>query len=1042
MISHLKTIVLGATCLFQVPQLYAQKQQISGIVTDVVTGKPLAGVSILQKGSGTKGATDANGRFALEVPNSSAILIFKFIGYDEQEVDLRGAKVLQIKLVQTNKSLDEVVVIGYGEVQRKDLTGSVGSVNMQDIKKAPVGSALEALAGRVAGVQVTSESGKPGSEMNIVIRGANSLTQDNSPLYVIDGFPIENANSNVLNPDEIASIEVLKDASATAIYGARGANGVILITTKKGEAGAPQISYNGYIGSQHIINRMDLMNGYEFVRLQAERDPVGSQLTYFNEGKTLEDYRSIPSYDWQDHIFRDGVMHNHSLSVMGGSNNTKYAVSGNLFGQQGTIINSGFNRKQGKITLDQSFQKLKVGINAMYTSTLTDGSNPAAPESAFSAMNYLMYSVWGYRPISFADEDLLNDPTDDLANPTNDYRFNPILSAQNELRKNYNNRLIANAYAEYAFSPTLKLRINGGINNSDTRLDTYNNSRTRYGFAGSTNGVNGSILYTQTNTWLNENLLTYNKKFKDHTLNAVVGVTFQGNKYHRYGLSAIHLPNEIKGLAGLSEGVPQPVTSVQSEWSMLSYLGRVNYNYKSRYLLTASFRADGSSKFIGNNRYGYFPSAAFAWRLINESFMKKQQLFSDAKVRLGYGITGNNRVSEYASFSPVYFENTSVSTNGYYSWGNELLQGMYLGIGTPDLRWESTAQSNAGIDLGLFKNRLMLTADYYHKRTYDLLLYAALPSTTGYSNAFKNIGETSNKGIELTLSGDIIQKPNFSWNSSFNISFNRNKVVELTENQESLTTALAWDQDYRTTPLYIAKINQPLGQMYGYLWEGVYQYEDFDQQPDGSYLLKQMVATNGNTRSSIRPGDVKYKDLNGDLVVDNLDRTVIGRGYPLHQGGFANTFKYKNFDLHLFFQWSYGNDIVNANRLLFENGSKAHLNQFASYADRWTPENTSSTMPRVGGQGPNVYSTRIIEDGSYLRLKTGSVGYTFDKGLLDRWKIKSLRIYASVQNIWTLTSYSGYDPEVAVYYSALTPGFDYSSYPRPKTYVFGINLNL
>ncbi len=298
MISHLKTIVLGATCLFQVPQLYAQKQQISGIVTDVVTGKPLAGVSILQKGSGTKGATDANGRFALEVPNSSAILIFKFIGYDEQEVDLRGAKVLQIKLVQTNKSLDEVVVIGYGEVQRKDLTGSVGSVNMQDIKKAPVGSALEALAGRVAGVQVTSESGKPGSEMNIVIRGANSLTQDNSPLYVIDGFPIENANSNVLNPDEIASIEVLKDASATAIYGARGANGVLLITTKKGEAGAPQISYNGYIGSQQIINRMDLMNGYEFVRLQAERDPVGSQLTYFNEGKTLEDYRSIPSYDW------------------------------------------------------------------------------------------------------------------------------------------------------------------------------------------------------------------------------------------------------------------------------------------------------------------------------------------------------------------------------------------------------------------------------------------------------------------------------------------------------------------------------------------------------------------------------------------------------------------------------------------------------------------------------------------------------------------------------------------------------------------------
>ncbi|WP_246162334.1 SusC/RagA family TonB-linked outer membrane protein [Sphingobacterium phlebotomi] len=1041
MIRKIKMMLLVLLSCTQLLYVQAQSKKVSGVVTSQQTGKPLPGVSISLQNK-ILGVTDASGRFNVEVPND-ATLLFQYIGYANNEITVGDRNILQVKLLEDNKALEEVVVVGYGEVQRKDLTGAVGSVNMQDIKKAPVGSALEALAGRVAGVQVTSESGKPGSDLNIVIRGANSLTQDNSPLYVIDGFPLEDANNGILNPDEIESIEILKDASATAIYGARGANGVILITTKKGEAGPPQINYTGYVGSQNIINTIDLMDGYEFVRLQQERDPVGSQENYFRDGLTLEDYRTLPSYDWQDVIFRDATMHNHSLSVMGGNANTKYSFSGNIFDQQGIIINSGFSRKQGKITLDQNFNKLKVGINATYSSTLTNGSNPATPESNFSAMNYLMFSIWGYRPVSFPNEDLLNDMVDDLANPTNDYRFNPVLSAQNELRENYNNRLIVNAYAEYPILPYLKLRITGGINNSDLRNDTFNNSKTRYGFPGSTMKVNGSILYTQSNTWLNENLLTFNKKIKDHTLNAVVGLTFQENAFHRYGMSAIQLPNESKGLAGLSEGIPQPLQSIKAEWAMLSYLARLNYNYKGRYLLTTSFRADGSSKFLGDNRFGYFPSAAFAWRLIDESFMKKQTLFSDAKVRVGYGVTGNNRVSEYAAFSPISFNNSSNVLNGYYSWGNSLIQGLFLpNIGSPNLVWESTAQSNVGIDVGMFKNRLLFTVDYYDKRTYDLLLNASLPPSIGYLNAFKNIGETKNKGIEITVSGDIIKKQDFQWNGSFNISFNRNRIVALTENQESLTSNVFWDQDYRTTPLYIAKIGQPLGQMYGYIWDGVYGYEDFDQQPNGSYVLKPNVTTNGNTRNSIQPGDIKYSDLNGDGVVDNLDRTVIGRGYPIHQGGFANTFNYKNIDLHLFFQWSYGNDVFNANRLLFETGDKAHLNQYATYIDRWTPENSTSNMPRVNGQGPKVYSSRVVEDGSYLRLKTASVGYTFGGETLARLKIKNLRVYASVQNILTWTNYSGFDPEVAVYYSALTPGFDYSSYPRPKTFVFGLNVNL
>jgi len=1021
---------------------FAQAQKVSGVVTDRETGRPLPGVSILLKDGEMIGATDASGRFSVDVPALSIPLVFRHIGYADHERIAGAEETVHIRLSADNRSLDEVVVIGYGEVQRKDLTGSVGSVDMRDLQKAPVGSAVEALAGRVAGVQVSAESGKPGSAVNIVIRGANSLTQDNSPLYVIDGFPMEDANASVLNSDEVASIEVLKDASATAIYGARGANGVILITTKKGKAGTPQIAYSGYSGTQHIINKIPMMDGYEFVRLQAERAPDAMPTTYFANGRTLDDYRNRESYDWQEHIFRTAAMGSHSLSVRGGNSDTQYSLSGNTFGQDGVIVASGFDRKQGKITLDQTIRKLKVGVNASYTGTLTDGSNPAAPESNFSAMNYLMFSVWGYRPVTYGNEDLLNDPEDGAIDGNNDYRFNPVLSAHNELRNNYNHRLIVNGYAEYPIAPHLKLRLTGGINNADWRQDVFNNSKTRYGYPGSTNKVNGSILYTQRNTWLNENTLTFSKKFKAHAINVLAGLTFQESAYNRYGMSAVQLPNEGKGLAGLSEGDQQPVTSILSDWSMMSYLGRANYNYKDRYLLTASFRADGSSKFGGANRYGYFPSAALAWRLIEEPFMKNQSLLSDAKVRLGYGVTGNNRVGEYARFSPTLLNNSSPVNNAYYSWGDVLYQGMYLGIGTPDLRWESTAQANVGLDLGFFDNRLVLTADYYDKRTHDLLLNAELPNSTGYTNAYKNIGETANRGIELTVSGDVVKNRDFTWNSSFNIAFNKNRVVKLTQNQESLTSTVGWDQNYRNIPLYIAEKDRPLGQLYGYLWDGVYQYADFDQQPDGTYVLKPDVATNGNSRANIQPGDVKYRDLNGDLVVNNEDRTVIGRGYPIHQGGFANSLRYKNVDLHFFLQWSYGNDVLNANRLWFENGSMADLNQFASFAERWTPENTGSAMPRVNGQGPNAYSSRVVEDGSYLRVKTLSAGYNFRPAWLSKYHIQGLRIYASAQNLATWTTYSGYDPEVAVYYSALTPGFDYSAYPRPRTFVFGVNLSL
>ncbi|RRN76783.1 TonB-dependent receptor, partial [Pseudoxanthomonas sp. SGD-10] len=467
-----------------------------------------------------------------------------------------------------------------------------------------------------------------------------------------------------------------------------------------------------------------------------------------------------------------------------------------------------------------------------YTSTKNYGTSPGDPDSRNSSMNYLMYSVWGYRPITYnPDQDIMDQLFDPDVNTNVDYRVNPILSAENELRETFNKRIIFNGFAEYAFTKELKLRVNAGINSSDWRNDVFNNSKTRYGHPHSLNQVNGSILYTESDTWLNENLLTYNKRFnKSHSLNLVGGITFQENSYKRYGIGAMYLPNEQLGLAGLSQGTPMPITSINTEWSLMSYLARATYNYKSKYLLTASYRADGSSKFADGNRWGFFPSGSFAWRIINEDFMKNQKIFTDAKLRIGYGVTGNNRVSEYATYSRLNFDNVGPYDNAYYAFGNSLHQGVFISsLANPDLKWESTSQSNIGLDIGIFKQRVNVTVDYYKKKTTDLLLNALLPTSTGYSSAFKNIGSTSNEGLEISVSGNIIRKQDFSWTSSFNIAFNKNKVLSLSQNQESLPSFLSWDKDYAAVPLYIAKVGQPLGQIYGTIWDGVYQAEDFEE---------------------------------------------------------------------------------------------------------------------------------------------------------------------------------------------------------------------
>jgi TonB-linked SusC/RagA family outer membrane protein len=1023
--------------------------EIRGTVRDT-TGTLLPGVSVTIKDQKGGTITDQNGSYRIRA-NENAVLVFSYIGFIKQEVAVKNRTTLNVRMQSNMSSLEDVVVIGYGTVKRSDVTGSVGKVDIKDALKAPVRSIDEFLAGRVAGLQASSVDGQPGSSVNIVIRGNNSVTQDNSPLIVIDGFPTENPDLNMINPDDIESIEVLKDASATAIYGSRGANGVLMVTTKKGKAGAPQLNFNAYYGTQRTLKQLDLMDPYEFVKYQVERQPsltdgTAPSALYLSNGRTLDSYRNEENIDWQDKLLRNAPFQNYAISLNGGNQQTRYAISGSINSQDGVIINSWYKRYQGRTVIDQTVNsKLKVGINANYSYLQRSGISPS--ESGGNIATTLLYSVYGSRPVNAQRdvngiEDELFDPSIDL---TTDYRINPIINQENLVRNTTTRNLMANAYLEYAILPQLVLRVTGGIYSTAARFDAFNNSNTLYGNRrtvwGSTYGVNGYVRNGENNSWLNENTLTWNKTLaEDHNFNVVGGVTEQAGKTWAYQFGASDLPNEALGLSGLEEGKLLAVRTManSSNWSLMSFLGRINYNYKSKYYITGSFRADGSSKFPSTNRWAYFPSAALSWRIINEKFMLKMPVISDAKLRASYGLTGNNRVGDfsYLAQNGLPIQNTYVFNNQYQS------SIIPTTAGNDKLKWETTRQFDMGIDLGFLNNRITLTADVYSKKTYDLLLNASLPYSSGYTSAFKNIGSMKNEGLEITLGANPVRLKDFNWNASFNISFNRNKVLELTENQQSLTTSISWDDRWQTLPAYISEIGKPVGNMYGYEWDGVYQYSDFNRDAAGKYVLKNEIPTNGNVRTTIQPGDIKYKDLNGDGVVNTSDYTVIGRGLPKHTGGLNNTFTYKNFDLNVFFQWSYGNDIQNINRLVFEGNAfnRPYLNQLSSYADRWTPENTSSDNFRSNGFFGGGYSSRTIEDGSYLRLKTLALGYTLPKSLSKRLNITNLRIYASAQNVITWTGYSGSDPEVSTYNSVLTPGFDFSSYPRARTMVLGVNL--
>lgn len=1017
----------------------AKTRTVVGSVIDFETGEPIIGASVAVAGKSVGTISDLDGNFSIRVDGDNTKLEISFIGYEKQAVMVEDGKKLTIRLRAVSELLDEVVITAYGSGLRKDLTGAIAKANVQDMRKAPVFNFEESLAGRVAGVQVTSSDGQPGSDLQIVIRGNNSVTQDNSPLYVVDGFPLEMAVGNMLNPEEIESIEILKDASATAIYGARGANGVILVTTKKGKVSSPTVTYSGWVGVQQIIKKQEMLDPYEFVRYQLEADYNVYSKRYLAGERTLEDYRNIEGINWQDKVYRDALVHSHNIAVRGGTEKTRYSVSGSLVDQQGIMLNSGYKKYQGRFVLDQTItKKIKVGINANYTYSKKYGT--IVSESQTSPTASLMYALWGYRPVAGVnDGDLLNDLYDETTDPTTDLRINPLMAAENEYNPLFTYNFIGNAYFEYKILKNLTLKITGGYNKIHQRKEVFFNSNSRGGHRHTNNKVNGWITNTERTSLLNENTLTYDVPLKKgHRLKVLGGFTVQDNSTFIDEIRAINVPNEALGIAGLDEGELTSATISKTANGLVSYLGRADYNYKSKYLLTVSFRADGSSKFPKDNRWAYFPSASAAWGFGEEKFVKNVKWISSGKLRTGIGTTGNNRVTDYAALTAL-----QITADSGYSTGNTPGKGVVpKTLGNPKLKWETTVQTNIGLDMSFWDNRISLTADYYYKKTKDLLLNATLAPSMGFLSAYRNVGSVSNSGLELTIDTKNIQTKEFSWTSSFNISFNRNKVLSLNDDEPSLASRVNWGNFNNAYP-YIAIPGHPIAMFYGHIFDGVYQYTDFDKVGE-SYILKDGVPNNGNAREKIQPGDIKFKDINRDGVVNDYDLTIIGNPNPKHIGGFGNNFQYKNFDLNVFFQWSYGGDVLNANRIEFEGGdpnARTSLNMFASFANRWTPENQTNELYRIGGQGPAVYSSRTIEDGSFLRLKTVSLGYRLPNAWLKKINIKSLRVYASAQNLITWTRYSGPDPEVSTRPTALTPSFDWSPYPRPRTLTLGVDIS-
>ena len=1021
------------------------KINVSGTVTSESDSEPLIGVSVRIKGTKEGVATDIDGRYTLKASKGD-VLIYSYIGYTTTEVKV-DKNVIDVVLKDDNLKLDDVVVVGYGSMKRSDLTGSVVSVTAEDMKKSINTSLDQALQGRAAGVNVTSNTGAPGGGISVSIRGVNSF-EGNEPLYVVDGIPIsgqsdKNATTSALssiNPGDIISMEVLKDASATAIYGTRAANGVILITTRQGQAGKTKITYEGYYGIQELPGQLDVLNLREYAVYQNLR----AEVIGFGAREEFKDPSLLGNgTNWQKEIFRTAPMHSHQLSISGGNEKHQYAIMGGFIDQDGIGIGSNFERYSLRLNINSELRKwLKVGVNA-YVARRTQ-------RNTFDEGSVIETAVRQLPEVPVRNADGSWGVQDE--NMYGTYFSNPVADALSRENSNKGTDIQVRGFADFSILKGLTLRVEGStnINYYNTYyycpvLDLGYFTQSSESRRSSSNNMDNNLTA----------YLTYDRQFGKHHITAMAGHEARETEYeYLYGSRTGYIFNNVPEL-GVGDAKTAKNNSSCSSSAIESWYGRINYNFDNRYLLTATVRRDGSSSFSKNNRWATFPSLALAWRVNQENFLKDVSVINNLKLRLGWGIVGNQSVWQQYAYGITMTSSATGIGQGYYP-GN---------FSNPDLKWEKTRSYNAGIDLGLFGNRIEFIADVYKKDIDNILMPAALPSYIAgvIQSPWVNAGSMTNKGIELTLNTVNISNRDFQWTSGLTFSINRNKVTDL------YTKSSALVGEINQTPYTYTQVGQPVGQLYGYKVIGMFKDESDFYQKDrfGNNILDEngeripvaLPVGKSIGRNEVWVGDYMFYDKDGNGVIDEKDREYIGNPEPKFTFGFSNNFYYKGFDMNVFLTGVYGNKIYNMLREKYTNpmsnsGLLKEATRIAVVGMRdpnGSPDdirnaiimNPDASVQRINtadANNNNRVSNRFVEDGSYLRIKNISLGYSLPKSLLSKWQIEALRLYVNIQNLHTFTDYSGYDPEVGSY-NVLMRNIDNARYPSQRIYTFGLNLS-
>jgi len=1001
--------------------LHAQQISVTGKISDR-QGEPLVGVSVSAKNSTNATTTDANGNYTLNVNSLTAVLVFKYVGFSSKEIDLSGRNSLNVTLESEIQALEEIVIVGYGTVRKSDLTGSVSSIKAEDLTTGPNINVQQALQGRISGVQVYQKSGEPGAAMSVQIRGITSITGNNAPLYVIDGMPVNDASAigsanptgaasnpnnrtplNSINPADIASLEVLKDASATAIYGSRGANGVVLITTKKGSVGKISVNYSATYGEQTIANTQRYMTGDEYTSAINGIIADGNLNTADYEPVTGTNYNT----DWQKLLLKNAAIQSHDLSFSGGAGNTKYYISGGYFDQDGIMLNSGTTRYNARVNVETSVaSKYSVGIN-LTTSYSRDNYN--ANGVGLNDNASALYMAQNYDPTSPAyngDGSFYRSP---LMSPMD----NPLAVINGQYSVGDSYRTFGNIYAEYFFIPSLSAKVRLGADLNDSKRSFWMDPSTLTGagyggYADVRNGKRGSYLL--------EGTLNYNKTFGSHRINAVAGST-----YERYTSSTLvangrsyALPDLTYYAIGSGDPTLNQIASGVEENILLSYLGRVNYSLLDKYLFTLSFRADGSARFGPENRFGYFPSAALGWRIKQENFLKGVDLVNDLKLRASYGAIGNQPNSNY-----LYFSTYSGGRNVIFN-GERISTIDPTRSPNPFLQWESAQQMDLGLDFSVLKSRITGTIDYYNRKTSNLLYSIPLPLSTGFGSRTENVGSMRNSGLEFSLNGIIVDGKDFKFDAGFNITTLKNEILSLGSVNQVIGSGPGNMGEYS-----ILKPGVSMGSFYGYVVDGVWQTgDDFSTAQPG-----------------VRPGDIKYRDFNNDKLITTDDRVILGNSLPDFYYGLNSNFSYKNLSLAVFLEGSQGAMMLNSSLADSYYPVDFRRNKLAElYLNRWTPTTASNEYPSFfpdDVQGPRPINNKTVEDASYLRIQSVRLGYKIN------WPknkfLNNATIFVNGQNLYTFTNYSGVDPAVnAIGGDVLR--VDYNSYPLTRTFTGGLNI--